>query len=41
MIKYRTINEGDIMKKYKDGTFITISDFHSYEWPLEKVKNII
>ena len=27
------------MKKFKKGSFVAISDFHSYRWPLEKVKN--
>ena len=27
------------MKKFKKGSFVAISDFHSYKWPLEKVKD--
>ena len=27
------------MKKFKKGSFVAISDFHSYRWPLEKVKD--
>ena len=27
------------MKRFKKGSFVAISDFHSYKWPLEKVKN--
>ena len=27
------------MRKYKKGSFVAISDFHSYRWPLDKVKN--
>ena len=26
------------MKNIKKGSFVVVSDFHSYDWPLEKVK---